>query len=100
MQCRSQDGSKKLNRHLKEELMSLLVYCPQGCKRTIEYDKVPDHIKDCDGVPIEDDENKSPKAEIKDHGMSHLLFVCDSEKPQLIRYDTLKGSRLKLRLSF
>ena len=53
MQCRSSEGCKKLNRHLKSELDSLEVCCPVGCKRSIPYLEIENHAADWDGIPIE-----------------------------------------------
>ena len=41
----AQTDINKLNRHLKQELMNLLVYWPMGCKRWFEYSKIDETMQ-------------------------------------------------------
>mmetsp|Transcript_3464 Transcript_3464/g.2929 ORF Transcript_3464/g.2929 Transcript_3464/m.2929 type:complete len:97 (+) Transcript_3464:172-462(+) len=85
--------ANKLNRHLKTELMTMDIECSKGCKQTFKYDDYHIHEDTCDGTPKGGDQSTK---EFDKERNKNILFVLDKDKPELLRYDTIRNSRIKI----
>ena len=78
--------------------MNLELPCSKGCKRLVKYGELDDHEKQCDGQPVNDDEEVKIIAD--DDKFKQLLFVLDRSKPEIIRFDVVNKSRIKISVLF
>jgi len=74
------------------------VQCTIGCLQMIKYDDFHNHEETWDGLPkIQPEEEKK---ELDNERFKNILFILDRDKPEILRFDTITNSRIKISVTF
>jgi hypothetical protein len=76
--------------------MSLQFPCSKGCGRSFKHENLHSHEQECDSI-AQDDEDIG---EYDNQRFKNILFVVDRTKPEILRYDSIKRSRIKISVVF
>lgn len=75
--------------------MSLQFPCSKGCGKTFKHEDLYNHEQECDSIAQNEDSDEYDNERFK-----NILFVVDRTKPEILRYDAVKRSRLKISVVF